>query len=284
MLSRKTPPKLRTLLILGRVSNLPTVWSNCAAGWWLGGSGSLWSLLWTTAAVTFLYLGGMFLNDAFDADFDRQRRITRPIPSGAITIEEVWIWGFAWLSLGLFILCLLGGKTLWIGVVLTVAIVVYDAVHKAVSLSPFLIGFCRMLVYLCAASSTNKGVTGAAVWGGLALGAYVAGLNFLAQKETTRERPEPWPLALLSAPLGLAWLVNSGFHHFAGLVAIYMAGWIIWTLWRAQRNIGYAVSHLLAGVALVDLLAVASLPDPAASLILFCFPAALLLQRRVPAT
>ena len=28
------------LLILGRVSNLPTVWWNCFAGWLLGGGGS----------------------------------------------------------------------------------------------------------------------------------------------------------------------------------------------------------------------------------------------------
>ena len=33
--------KLRTLLVLGRVSNLPTVWSNCFAGWLLAGGG-LW--------------------------------------------------------------------------------------------------------------------------------------------------------------------------------------------------------------------------------------------------
>ena len=34
------PPLLRTLLILGRVSNLPTVWSNCLAGWLLDGGGA----------------------------------------------------------------------------------------------------------------------------------------------------------------------------------------------------------------------------------------------------
>ena len=30
---------LRTLLVLGRASNLPTVWSNCLAGWLLGEGG-----------------------------------------------------------------------------------------------------------------------------------------------------------------------------------------------------------------------------------------------------
>ena len=29
----------KTLLDLGRVSNIPTVWTNCLAGWLLGGGG-----------------------------------------------------------------------------------------------------------------------------------------------------------------------------------------------------------------------------------------------------
>src|SRR3984957_11883427 len=94
------PSKLRTLLILGRVSNLPTVWSNCLAGWWLAGGGSFWKLLLLLFGTSALYTDGMFLNDAFDVDFDRQRRPTRPIPIGAITEEWVWIYGWGWMLLG----------------------------------------------------------------------------------------------------------------------------------------------------------------------------------------
>src|SRR5580698_6010042 len=97
----RPPSKLRTLLILGRVSNLPTVWSNCLAGWCLGGHGSVASLVWMALSASFLYEGGMFLNDAFDAEFDYHHRRTRPIPSGAITEREVWRWGWVWLALGL---------------------------------------------------------------------------------------------------------------------------------------------------------------------------------------
>ena len=70
-------PSIRTLLVLGRVSNLPTVWSNCLAGWWLGGGGHFAKLPFLLLVVTLLYLGGMLLNDAFDADFDRQHRKER---------------------------------------------------------------------------------------------------------------------------------------------------------------------------------------------------------------
>ena len=61
---------LRTLLVLGRASNLPTVWSNCLAGWILGGGGPHKRLLALCGGATLLYVGGMFLNDAFDAQFD----------------------------------------------------------------------------------------------------------------------------------------------------------------------------------------------------------------------
>ena len=69
---------VRALLALGRVSNLPTIWSNCLAGWWLGGGGNDRELPFLLAGSTFLYLGGAFLNDAFDAEFDRQHRPAGP--------------------------------------------------------------------------------------------------------------------------------------------------------------------------------------------------------------
>ncbi|RME92643.1 MAG: prenyltransferase, partial [Verrucomicrobia bacterium] len=88
----------RTLAVLGRVSNLPTVWSNCLAGWLLGGNGPLDRFLLLCAGVSAVYLGGMFLNDAFDEAFDRRHRPTRPIPAGWISARAVWWWGWGLLG------------------------------------------------------------------------------------------------------------------------------------------------------------------------------------------
>src|SRR6266446_8979611 len=123
---------LRTLLVLGRVSNLPTVWSNCLAGWWLGGGGNIKKLPFLFAGATCLYVGGMFLNDAFDAEFDREYRKERPVPSGRIALETVWGWGLAWLALGVLSLLWLGEVTGRLGLVLTLCIVFYDALHKQI--------------------------------------------------------------------------------------------------------------------------------------------------------
>src|SRR4029434_3657129 len=111
-------PKLRTLLILGRVSNLPTVWSNCLAGWWLSGAGTAKDFALLCLGATCLYLGGMYLNDAFDAQFDQQHRPERPIPSGAIRVETVWGWGFAWMGVGLACLFLFGKVTVILALLL----------------------------------------------------------------------------------------------------------------------------------------------------------------------
>src|SRR3954466_334869 len=141
-------PSLRTLLVLGRVSNLPTVWSNCLAGWWLGGGGKTEALPFLLCGASLIYIGGMFLNDAFDVEFDRQHRKERPIPSGGIALDAVWRWGFAGLALGAVCLLWPGKLTGGLGLLLVFSVLLYDAVHKLIAFSPVLMGLCRFLLYV----------------------------------------------------------------------------------------------------------------------------------------
>lgn len=285
----RPPSKLRTLLVLGRVSNVPTVWSNCLAGWWLGGGGPWVELVWVSAALTLLYLGGMFLNDAFDANFDRQHRRLRPIPSGAIREKEVWQWGFCCLALGAAGLVWAGTTTAILTLLLTLCILLYNAVHKLAGAAPLLMGTCRWLVYLVSASVAADGVTGSVLWCGLALACYVMGLSWLARKENRRGPVPYWPGIFLAAPVVLAGLVDDGPARQAGLVLSLVLGvWVFWALghafWRREPKVGYAVARLLAGITLVDLLAVADLSRPWTGLFVFWFVLALLFQRYIPAT
>ncbi|PYL01771.1 MAG: hypothetical protein DME19_00505 [Verrucomicrobia bacterium] len=290
-LSKSQPtPYWRTVLILGRVSNLPTVWSNCLAGWLLGGGGTGWMFLVVCLGTTCLYLGGMFLNDAFDVEFDRQYRQERPIPSGQITVDEVWRWGFGWLGAGTVILILLDKTTGVLAVVLLICIVVYDAVHKLVGFSPALMAACRSLLYLLAASTSVRGVTGLAIWSAFALAAYIIGLSFLARQESTRGALNSWPCYLLLAPILLALLVNADEYRRPVLLFSAVLGlWIFRCLRHAflvsDRNVGRAVGGLLAGIVLVDLLAVAGGGTVWTNLdFVLLFVAALVFQRFVPAT
>ncbi|HUD46674.1 MAG TPA: UbiA family prenyltransferase [Candidatus Baltobacteraceae bacterium] len=285
----RRPSKLRTLLVLGRVSNLPTVWSDCLAAWWLGGGGDAWTLARISISVSFIYEGGMFLNDAFDASFDRNHRRNRPIPSGAISEKEVWQWGFTWLALGVAGVAGLGTTTLVLALCLSACVLAYNAIHKWTLVAPLLMGACRLGVYVVAASAASNGVDGEAIWKGLALAAYVAGLSWLARKESARVEVNYLPCILLAAPIFMAGCVDDGaWVGPAALFSVALAGWEFWAISRSLRwgggNVGLTVSRLLAGIALVDLLAVAGENSPWIGLFGLWFALALLLQRFIPAT
>ena len=285
----RPPSKPRTLLILGRVSNLPTVWSNCLAGWCLAGHGGIAALVGVALAASFLYEGGMFLNDAFDAEFDSHHRRTRPIPSGAISEREVWRWGFIFLAFGLAIAAWLNPAVVLWAALLCVCILFYNAVHKWTPLAPALMGLCRFCVYALAASAAPRGVTGEVIWKGLSLAAYIVGLSCLARKESSRVRISFWPSLLLLTPVVFAGLFDNDSSWMAAVVdSLVLAGWSAWAVSRSlghkEPNIGYTVSRLLAGVVLVDVLAVASSGEPWMGCFAVWFALALLLQRYIPAT
>lgn len=286
---RKPPNYFRTVLVLGRASNLPTVWSNCLAGWLLGGGGDWMRFFWLCSGATCLYAGGMFLNDAFDADFDKQHRRQRPIPTSAITEREVWLSGFILLSAGAAMLFWMGRSTAILTLMLIACILIYDAIHKAIAFSPVLMACCRFFLYLIAASISNGGVTGLAVWSGIALAAYIIGLSYLARKENSRGPLQNWPTYFLFAPILLALLVNDGgYQRKAFLVAFVLAVWIFWclrhTFWKYQRNIGVTVSLLLAAIPLVDWLAVGGTTSSVSLVFIGLFFSALLFQKFIPAT
>ena len=289
-LSTSTPiPSLRAFFILGRVSNLPTVWSNCLAGWWLGGGGNVEQLPFLFVGATLLYVGGMFLNDAFDIEFDRQHRMERPIPSGAIGLSAVWHWGLACLTLGALSLVWLGRVTGEAGLALAFCIIVYDAAHKLIAFAPALMGLCRLLLYVIAASTARAGVTGWSLWCGLALAAYIVGLSCLARGESAPSPLRHWPVFLLGFPIILALIMNANDHRQAALLLSAVLGlWVCrslrHTLWTAETQIGRTVSGLLAGIVFVDWLAVADAPRNLSLLFLGLFFAAVLFQKFVPAT
>ncbi|MHC1767971.1 MAG: UbiA family prenyltransferase [Verrucomicrobiia bacterium] len=281
--------EVRTLLVLGRVSNLPTVWSNCLAGWLLSGGGSYERFALLCAGASCLYLGGMFLNDAFDSDFDRQYRKERPIPSGAISLGKVWGWGLGWLLAGVLFLSLLGPPAATAALLLAICIVLYDAIHKAVTLSPSLMAGCRFLLYVLASASAADGIVGLGLWSGLAMALYTWGLSLIARRESLGGQARLWPTVLMATPILLAAVVNgSGYELLAFLLSLLCGCWIVYclshTFWGTTANIGRTVSGLLAGICLIDLLAVAGQPPGIAIVFLALFVAALVGQRFVPAT
>jgi 4-hydroxybenzoate polyprenyltransferase len=277
----------RTFLSLSRAANLPTVWSNCLAGWWLGGHENAGALPFLFFSVTFLYMGGAFLNDAFDASYDNDYRRTRPIPGGAASRKAVLWWGVVFLALGALLLIGLGTTTAGLGLGLVVCILIYNALHRLFLFSPALLGICRFFLYPIGAAVAAHGLAGMSIWCGLALAAYVTGLGCFLRWDRTSKTPDYWAVVLLAVPVFLALLMNAGEYRQKGiLLSAILVLWVIRTLrhafWPPERDLGVTASGLQAGIVFVDWLAVADVPRPISAVFIALFLTTLALQRLIP--
>jgi 4-hydroxybenzoate polyprenyltransferase len=281
--------KLRTALRLGRVSNLPTVWTNTLAGAVLAGAGAFGpEFAVMLLAFSLFYTGGMFLNDAFDAAFDAAQRPERPIPSGEISGREVFGYGFGMMAGGVALLAWIGVAPALAGLTLAAAITYYDWNHKGNLLSPVVMGICRVLVVVGA----GLGYTLAppdALWIGAALMlCYLIGLTYVAKQENLGSVENLWPLAFLAAPVAYgAWLAAA--QPVVGGFWLLFSGWMLVALWflrrRRKGDIPRAVVSLIAGISLLDAMLIAGTGSVAlAGLALAGFGVTLFFQRYIAGT
>ncbi|HUF55389.1 MAG TPA: UbiA family prenyltransferase [Thermohalobaculum sp.] len=280
-------------LRLGRVSALPTVWTNALAGGVLGAAAArdaapLWtaaSILLAALSLSLFYVGGMWLNDAFDADADAFGREDRPIPSGAIERQTVFFGGGLLLAGGVLLTIPLGGTAFFVGLALAATIVAYDWLHRQTPFAPLMMGLARFLSYALAAAAAGR-FAGVAVVGAIGLFAYVVGLAYAARQKEIDQLERAWPLAVLAVPL-----LASGVGALPGWLSLLLwLGLAVWTAWglrlllrRGPGDVTRAVVALTAGIALYDAVLIASAEAPALALLaLAAFGATLALQRLAP--
>lgn len=280
-----------TLLRLGRISNLPTVWTNVVAGTVIaGGMGSASQIAVIALAMSAFYIGGMYLNDFFDRAIDARERPNRPIVAGEISAATVSAIGFGLLAIGIALMTPFGLAATLSGIALGAVIVLYDVWHKGNALGPPIMGLCRALVYFGAGAAVTGHISLALAIGAFVLAAHTAGITYAAKQESLDTIGNLWPMLLLAAPLIAAlpfiasgWIVPIAFALL--LVADAAAVWLL-----AKRpvpgSVPRAVSGLIAAISLVDALAVAwAGGEPL--LVLACaagYPLTRLFQASIPGT
>jgi len=284
-----------TAMRLGRVSNLPTVWTNVLAGIAMAGvTPWQWATLPAAAGVSLAYLGGMYLNDAFDRGIDARERPSRPIPSGAVSANTVFAAGFA-LLLGAVAVLLAAAHgfgeppeaAVLAMLALGAAVVTYNWHHRDNPLSPLAMGACRLLAYLAAGLAAAAALTGPLLGAAMVSLCYLLGLTYAAKGERPGAARRVWPLLFLAAPLAYGVMLADSAAGWAVLLLLSVwTGAAVWLLRRRRPgDVGRAVVALIAGIALLDalFLTVAGWPG-AALLALGCFCATLVLQRWISGT
>jgi hypothetical protein len=283
--------KLATALRLGRVSNLPTVCSNVLAGIALAGwaaqqAGAVALLCF---AASLLYVGGMFLNDAFDAEYDARERAERPIPQGHARRSEVFALGSAMLLAGVALASVASLTSGLLALATTAMIVAYDAVHKQTALAPLLMGLCRVGVYCTAAFSVAQPELTRVALGSAVLCAYVLALTYAAARENTTALVRIAPLIGLYAPVAI--LAPGALRSALGILCLL--SFMLWTVrnnllvrTRQPPKIRRGIGGLIAGISLLDALWLSATNAPAAATCsaLAAFALTLLLQRYIAGT
>lgn len=280
----------RAALILGRVSNLPTLLSNALAAASLVG-GTMSGTLAGIAALVLFYVGGMYLNDAVDAGIDAKERPTRPIPQGDAARWAVYGAGAGLLLAGCLVAWQAGAPIT--GLMLAGAIIAYDLSHKHTPWAPFIMGSCRLLCYgLIAAAASMPGILypNWLMTSAVGLMAYVVGLTYVARQEAHNRFTRKGAAALSALLLPVVWcFILGGAQPLAFFGAFAFLGVILFCIRLLMRcgpgDVPRAVGLFIAGIAFYDatvaLAAGALIPGLIAAA---CFPLTRFLQRYIPGT
>lgn len=191
-----------------------------------------------------LYLAGMVLNDAFDAEFDARERPRRPIPSGRISRRRAAVLGTSLLIAGVLLALHISDhsdapRIAVIAVVLAACIVSYDAFLKRTVAGPVAMGCCRLLNVLLgmglAAQASDPSVirpwtpTEWAIAAGICI--YVTGVTLLARNESRTSARATLIVGTAVLFAGIVLIASVPAWSVSGPLAIVTRGWyLLWAV------------------------------------------------------
>lgn len=296
-----------TVLTWLQLMRLPTVFtalSNILCGYLITHSFRVGDLpqqtdLWLLLATSIgLYLGGMVLNDVFDAKLDAVERPERPIPSGRISRNAAALFGGLLMTAGVVAASRVGLNSLLVAAMIVPCVLAYNGYLKSTVAAPLGMSACRFLNLMLGASAVDgslwhsKPLTVAA-----GLGIYIVGVTLFARNEAGRSSRVGLlsGLVIVLCGLGLdAWLISQdGFSEPAisgsrmvllllGLNLVLRASLAIHDPkpHRVQRTVGLMLLYII----LIDAIVVFGLTSDAklAALVVILVVPAMLLRRVVP--
>ena len=264
-------PRIRPLLDSIRLPNLPSVLSNV----WLGAALAAAihptpaqaplgpaTLLCMVAGLA-LYLAGNLLNDWHDRSWDAIHRPERALPAGLLPPALYLSLGLGLLLAGMAAATAAHPAAGAVSATIAAGVLAYTRLHKAHPSSVWLVALCRagLPLLVPAAMLISLPVPPAALvllaCPPLAILLYVVALSLAARHEAAPPPSSPRRfnkgLALLILPPLLMALALPAAPASTVLLAICpCAAWLLYATLRHRRNVPSLVSSLLAGMPLLD--------------------------------
>lgn len=279
---------IKTLFELGRISNILTVISNIILGCYLAGNEKISHLIYFSAGGSLLYLGGMYLNDYFDYNWDVKNNSSRPIPSGYIRRASVLVLAIiqilAGISLFIYSQDIFNLKATLSLLILVGFILWYNLDHKENTYSPLLMSLCRVTLILTSFLYVSFDVNYELIAYLITYFLYTCALTYIAKYEhTTKENFKFFFRLTLFIPyIFLIPILNESVTILAWISSL---GWSVYIVRNFSFNpIGYSVTSLIAGMILLDGIFLASFGYSFYLLALFMFFSTIAFQKIIRGT
>jgi len=254
------------LLAMSRFANLPTVWSNVFLGIIIlayESSSTPDLALWLSFSIpiSFLYLGGCFLNDWHDREFDAKAGRDRGIPSGRWKAGQVLALASGLMLAGVVGLFLIGTTSGLFSLALLLCILLYTKFHKTHAFSLLFMAGARITIYPVVLGGLTHLSAVLAIGN---LGFYILGISLTARHESHAVSAQKMNAGLkyLFAPLIFSFLTYAPSIQAPEILGILILGGLLLLIRKSlqtTKDIGAFVSRSLALIPMVDLLLVSSL-------------------------
>lgn len=241
-----------------RVANLPGVVTNVSAGAMIATTRpDLVLLAGACFAGILLCAAGNLGNDLMDRKWDFIHRPERALPRGVFSPSFYAVVTALCAAGAMAVLAVIGMLPLVCGAAILLCAGIYTWIHKKSSAGIFFMGMCRALLPVLGAFAVSGGVGRPAVLVSAGLFCYTAGLSLFARGES---KPLPigkrFLLPVMLAPVFP--IVAHGIWLFGLATALLFWGWLL-PLLKPGGNVGAKVSRMLAGMPLLDAVAIVPL-------------------------
>lgn len=197
-MSKKKRNKLDSWLQLIRIPNIFTVPGDILAGHAAVTAFtdfSLYKFLMLCLASALLYCGGLVLNDCFDYEEDLRERPKRPLPSGAISLQEAYAGWLIMTAASLLICRILSPVSFKIALSIVILVILYNGPARKFPKVAFLVmGLCRGFNILLGAStaweSENMALNVSPVF--ITETLYILAVTYIAYNETRKLPKQIW--------------------------------------------------------------------------------------------
>jgi 4-hydroxybenzoate polyprenyltransferase len=283
---------------LTRLSNLPTCWTNVLTGSVIGSMAAssplaILPVVILSIIISLFYMAGMALNDLVDLKIDKQQRPDRPIASGRILPRSALILIILLFVTASVLLLIYFPHCIYLALLLTTMIILYDLTHKHFACSIIFMAFCRALIYVISAyavfgGSTKEFWTNTAISSTI-LALYIAFMTIIARSENKQQIDNRRWLSIaiiLLIPAVFALSEAKLFYpYIVAVILLIVLSRAATFMFTEPPRIKQAVLTWLASICLLDCLFLAVLARPMPAITAgICFIMTTLSHRKIGGT